>query len=291
MQINKTLQNYAADQSSFVLKAVSFQILPVIITVTQIIIFILSSKVSLFPGEEAMSSIVSTCAEIIAGLYGITTAGYTFFLSRIDALMASDSTLDYIVISIKSRFKYLIWFITFSVMMTLLISIILMYSPMPEKKTIGFFYRLFCNEFILFVVFSIALILIYSILVIDPNCIQKEARKLKRKLSGRSRIPGCVSEFISLYDQIEETCNSMLPKAVLHQLQENKGKQFELTLELLKEQNLVLLPVIQDLTRVHRYYECTVNAMPLSVSQDMCLLARKTLVYLEQTVSNKPAKG
>ena len=75
-----------------------------------------------------MASIVSTCAQIIAGLYGITTAGYTFFLSRIDALMASDKTLDYIVISIKNRFKHLIWYITFSVMMTLMFS-----SMLPMK--------------------------------------------------------------------------------------------------------------------------------------------------------------
>lgn len=62
--------------------------------------------------------VVSTCAQIIAGLYGITMAGYTFFLSRIDALIASDATLDYIVASIKRQFKSLIWYITMNAPLT-----------------------------------------------------------------------------------------------------------------------------------------------------------------------------
>ena len=290
MQLKKSIQNQAASQGELVVKAMSFQITPLIMIGAQVLIVLLSSKISLFPSEDVLMSIVSTCAQIIAGLYGITTAGYTFFLSRIDALTASDSTLDYIVDSIKKRYKYLIWYITFCVMMTLLISICLMYVPVPEEGNAGFFYRLFCNEFVLFVIFSITLILIYSILVISPNCIEKEARKLKKKLGGRFSAPGNAVEFIALYDKIEQRCNAMLPEAVLNQLHENKGKHFELTLELLKEQNLLLLPAVNDLTRIHRYYECMVNSSPIGVSQDMCLLARKALAYLEQVSARVPVK-
>ena len=233
-------------------------------------------------------NIVGTCSEIIAGLYGITLAGYTFFLSRIDALSASDATLDYVVASIKSRFKYLIWYITANVLMTLLTSIVLMYAPVPAGEKIGFFYRLFCNEFLLFVVFSIVLILYYSILVIDPNCIAKEARRLQKKLGGRFSAPGNAVEYIALYDRIEERCNSLLPKTVLNQLHENKGKHFELTLELLEEQHILMKPLIQELTRIHRYYECVVNSSPMRVSQDMCHTAKKALAYLDQIVTKFP---
>lgn len=136
--------------------------IPLTMLAGQILAFGLSVNEGLFPGNDALMNIVSTCSQIIAGLYGITLAGYTFFLSRIDALSTSDATLDYVVGSIKSRFKYLIWYITANVLMTLLISIILMYAPSPVGEQISFFYRLFCNEFILFVVFSIALILYYG---------------------------------------------------------------------------------------------------------------------------------
>ena len=285
MQIKKILHDKASDQGELAVKAMSVQMIPLAMIAGQVLALWLSGKDSLFPGNDALMNIVATCSQIIAGLYGITLAGYTFFLSRIDALSASDATLDYVVASIKSRFKYLIWYITANVLMTLLISIVLMYAPVPTGDEIGFFYRLFCNEFLLFVVFSIVLILYYSILVIDPNCIGKEARKLKRKLGGRFSAPGNAVEFIALYDRIEQRCNSLLPKAVLNQLHENKGKHFELTLELLEEQRILTKPLIQDLTRIHRYYECVVNSTSMRVSQDMCQTAKKALAYLEQIPS------
>ena len=263
-------------------KALSFYSIPLTMVIGQGFVFWLSNKVSFFPGNETFLSIVSTCSEIIAGLYGITLAGYTFFLSRIDSLCASDATLDYVVRSIKTRFKYLIWYITSNVLMTLLISIVLMYSPVPTDEKMGFFYRLFCNEFVLFLVFSIALILYYSILVIDPNCIEKEARKLKRKLGGRFSAPGSAAEYILMYDRIVGACNGLLPQGVLRQLHANKGKHLELTLELLEEQKRLSKSLLHDLTRIHRYYECVVNCSPMQVTQEMCQLAKKTLSSLQE---------
>lgn len=275
------LRSIASEQGEIAVKAVSFHLIPVTMVTLQVFVIWLSTKVSLFPGSETFGSIVSTCAEIVAGLYGITLAGYTFFLSRIDALSASDATLDYVVASIKKRFTYLIWYITSNVLMTLFISIVLMYSPVPTGERLSFFYRLFCNEFVLFVAFSILLILYYSLLVVDPNCIQREARKLKRRLGSRFSPQGNAAEFIALYDRIESHCNTLLPAPVLHQLHENKGKHFELTLELLQEQKLLSKALIADLTRIHRYYECMVNCSPMSVSQELCTLAAKALHQME----------
>ena len=244
----------------------------------------LSGQEHLFPGTDMFMSIVSTCSQIIAGLYGTTLAGYTFFLSRIDALMASDATLDYVVSNIKNRFKLLIWYITFNVLITLAFSMLLMYMPAPTGEEISYFYRLFCNEFVLFLGFSVAMILYYSILVIDPNCIEKEAAKLKKKMSRRGPA-GSTAEFISLYDRIETACNSLIPASVLNQIHENKGKRFEYTIELLGEQGILLLPLIADLTRIHRYYECVINCTPLSVSEEMCILARRVCAAVEQFAS------
>ncbi len=286
--ITKILHSKASEYGKRAAKAMSIQMISFAMVAGQILTFGLSANEGLFPGNEALMNIVSTCSQIIAGLYGITLAGYTFFLSRIDALSASDATLDYVVGSIKSRFKYLIWYITANVLMSLLISIILMYTPAPAGEQISFFYRLFCNEFILFVVFSIALILYYSILVVDPNCISKEAGKLKRKLGGRFSANGNAVEFIAIYDRIQLQCNAMLPEAVLNQLHKNKGDHFELTLELLEEQHRLPKPLLLDLRRIQRYYGCTINCSPLSVSEEMCILARRAVSFLESSSLRLP---
>lgn len=284
---NTPLFSGFGSRQDFALKALSAQIIPPMMIGIHLLMVVLSVKVSLFPDSEVLSDVVSTCAEIIAGLYGITLAGYTFFLSRIDALTASDATLDYVVDSIKNRFKYLIWYITVNVLMTMLISIFLMCCPAPEGERIRYLYRLFCNEFLVSVVFSMMLILYYSILVIDPKCISREAVKLKRRLGGNHCVSGDVVDFIAMYDRIESVCNAMLPEAVLNQLHENKGKHFEYTLQLLEARNALPRAVFSDLIRIHRYYECVVNCSSMTVSQEMCLQAKKALVCLEQVCQKK----
>lgn len=251
----------------------------------QLIIIWASSKVTFFPGMERFLSIVGTWAEIIAGLYGLTLAGYTFFLSRMDALSASDATLDYVVDSIKNRFKYLIWYITSNVLMTLLISLSLMYVPSYAEEKLGFFYRLFCNEFLLFMVFSVALILWYSVQVVNPNCVEKEAKKLKQRIEGYSTVPGNAVDFISCYGEIIEACEAMIPDAVLRQLHKNEGHYFERTLHILDEQKMIPKILLADIRIIHRYYACLINSGSMEVSRDMCQMAKRVQEQLTRKFS------
>lgn len=286
MNIRKKSEKNAQSFGETAVKAVSIQYILISSVVAQIVVVWLSVKGALFPGEETIQSIAGTGSEIIAGLYGLTLAGYTFFLSRIDALMASDVTLDYVVNSIKNRFKYLIWYITGNVLLTLAVSIVLMYCPAPDNVNFAFFYRLFCNEFLVFLGFSVVLILYYSILVIDPNCLEKEAAKLKKRLSRSVGPAGSAVEFIGTYDRIEACCNQLIPESVLGQIRENKGNRFEYSIELLHEQKLLNPALVRDLNRIHRYYSCVVNCRPLSVSAEMCALARHVLQFLEQSADH-----
>ena len=251
----------------------------------QIFVFWVSGNDVYFPNHENLMQVISCCAQIIAGLYGITLAGYTFFLSRIDALMATDHTLDYITDSIKQRYKYLIWYITVNVAITLFISVMMMYYPIESGLIPDYLYRVICNEFILFVAFSTSLILYYSVSVVNPKCIESEARKLKKKLSKSWKQPGSATDFIALYDQIEERCKGLLPANVLHQLNENKGNQFELTLELLRDSIPAIRPLLGDLNRIHRYYECMINCRPMTASQEMCTLALRVRKVLDSISS------
>ena len=288
MNIKKKIQSELTGAGKTLVKAASFQLLPIIAIAGQVLVFWFSRQAELFPDSDARMNVISCCAQIIAGLYGITLAGYIFFLSRMDTLMAADVTLDYIVSSVKLRFKHLIWYITGTVATALFISVFLMYYPESSGIIPPYLYRVIVNEFILFVVFATSLILYYSVGVVDPNCIEKEARRLKKKLGFRFDPVGNVVEFISLYDQIQNRCNAMLPEAVLHQIHRNKGRQFEYTIELLQEQDALPKPLIGDLRRIHRYYECCVNCTPMTVSLDMCLLARKVAVFLNQTTNQLP---
>ena len=288
MNIKKQIQSELAYSGQTLVKAASFQLVPFLAIAGQVPVLWFSCQAELFPDHDARMNIISCCAQIIAGLYGITLAGYTFFLSRIDALMAADMTLDYIVSSVKRRFKYLIWYITGTVAIALLISVFLMYYPESSGIIPDYPYRVIVNEFILFVVFATGLILYYSVGVVNPNCIEKEARKLKNRLEFRFSPAGNVVEFLSLYDQIRNRCNAMVPQSALKQIHENKGRQFACTIELLQDQQTLPRPLLADLRRIHRYYECCINCSPMTVSQDMCLLARKAAAFLNQETIHLP---
>lgn len=280
--LQKKLKTNAARYGDFTFKAISLHYFLIMGVVAQIAVLWLTAQEHLFPGAEVMQSMAGTFAEIIAGLYGITMASYTFFLSRMDSLTATDVTLDYVVDSLKARFKHLIWYITATVLGTLAICLLLMYYPASSKLIPDYAYRLICHEFLLFLGFSVGLILYYSISVINPNSITREAARLKRKLCRHTGVAGSVTEFITLYDRIEETCCRMIPAPVLRQLQDNKGKRFEYIIDLLWETNPELRPVLTELNRIHRYYECMVNCSPMSVSLEMCVQARQVLQFLEE---------
>lgn len=73
-----------------------------------------------------------------------------------------------------------------------------MYCPVPEEVADTFFYRLFCNEFIVFFGSSIIIILYYSLNVVESDCLEKAARKLKKKLSNSVGGEGNIVEFITM---------------------------------------------------------------------------------------------
>lgn len=281
MSLEKQIKKELEAQGASVAKGISVQYIIIIAILSQIVVIVFSVKGIIFPERSVISTIIGICAQIISALYGITLAGYTFFLSRMDSLTAVDATLDYIVQSVKKRFKTLILIITITVAFTLFTSIMIMYMPELTAENHVVFYRLVCNESLMFMMYSIILILYYSIKVIDPNCLEKEAEKLKKKISRQRGPEGNVIDFISMYDKIEAYCNAMIPANVLEQIRENKGKRFEYTIELLYEIKPMMRPIIPELVRVHRYYECVVNCSPKTVTQEMCATAQKILRFLE----------
>ena len=267
------MKNKAKKEKILLARVFSYHILHLISGAIHATAVQLAMVESLFPGHDAMCNIVGTFAEIIAGLYGITLASYTFFLSRIDALTAGDTTLGYVADSVKDSYKYLIWNITTNVVLVLLISGGLLYLPAPEE-TPSFLYRLFFNEFLVFWLHSTILILYYSINVVAPNCLEKQAESLKKKLADPKGPDGDVYDFLSLYERIVRHCESLIPEEILVPMQANKGRSFSCTLELLRVRNAVPDDLRENLWKLYRYHSCVVNCASLSVKQELCELAQ-----------------
>lgn len=133
---------------------------------------------------------------------------------------------------------------------------------------------------------SIVMILYYSISVISPNSIEKTARNLKKKISRINGKEGSILEFIVMYEKITELSNRYIPQNVLNQIQNNKGNHFEYNIELLYQTNITIRPIIPELKRIHRYYQCVVNCTPMTVSQEMCIIAQRVILFLKNLSKN-----
>lgn len=77
---------------------------------------------------------------------------------------------------------------------------------------------------------------------------------------------------------MERRCEALVDSAVLNQIYENKGRRFEYAIELLMLGDPAMVPLLLKVRRIHRYYECTVNCSPMTVTKEMCALAQKTEV-------------
>lgn len=261
---------------------VKYQLYSILSAIPHLAVMWLSSIESIFLDEETLMSVISSFAEIIAGLYGITMAGYTFFLSRIDALVAADTTLDYIVSCVKQRYKKLIIYISFNVGFTLIFCLVIMTNPISNGREY-YLYRLFCNEFFAFLCSSIGLILYYSGSVIDPNSISNEADIQKKLLSSDVNEVDDVTEFVALYKKIALKCNELIPTDVLSQIHADKGQRLEYTIKFLEMHRPDLKALVDDIVKVHRYYQCMVNCKTMSVTQEICVTANSLLSLLEKT--------
>ena len=61
---------------------------------------------------DAVSSVMSTCSEVLAGLYGITLTGYIFFADRFKDTSREDESLYDAVQALLIRYNHLAGFIS-----------------------------------------------------------------------------------------------------------------------------------------------------------------------------------
>ena len=61
---------------------------------------------------DAVSSVMSTCSEVLAGLYGITLTGYIFFADRFKDTSRDDESLYDAVQALLLRYNHLAGFIS-----------------------------------------------------------------------------------------------------------------------------------------------------------------------------------
>lgn len=238
---------------------------------------------------DAVSSVMSTCSEVLAGLYGITLTGYIFFADRFKDTSRDDESLYDAVQALLLRYNHLAGFISLMCLVcTVLAEGIVLYGTntlLPAGML-----RFWINETLLLSFGTFNLILYFVISVLDPHKVERISSQKKSKIS-EDTTTGDIEEFMAVWGEIEDNLLALREELISRMRfipGANKNKpQLVQTLEVLRNYGRINMNLWRKLDKLRQYHNLTLHDLNMSVSQEMCTLAKDVLTELERKTNAK----
>lgn len=257
-----------------------------VISVIAQIVIILDCMYPLFSYEtDAVSSVMSTCAEVVAGMYGITLTGYIFFADRFQDTSREDESLYDIVQALLIRYNHMAGFIALLCLVCIVIGEgIVLYGNNTLLPPTA--YRFWVDETLLFFFCTFNFILYFVISVLDPQKISRISSQKKEKLSD-DKEQGDLNQFLADYSAIEQMIYGQLEKMLTSmRFVPNPAKsgrpKMVATLETLRNYSRISHAMWRKLERLRQYYNMALHDPSLTVSREICDLAREVRQEMEE---------
>ena len=232
---------------------------------------------------DAVSSVMSTCSEVLAGLYGITLTGYIFFADRFKDTSRDDESLYDAVQALLIRYNHLAGFISLMCLVcTVLAEGIVLYGT--NTLLPAGLHRFWINETLLMCFCTFDLILYFVISVLDPHKVERISNQKKSKIS-EDTTTGDIEEFMAVWSEIENnllTLREDLISKMRFVPGANRNKpQLVQTLEVLRNYGRINMNLWRKLDKLRQYHNLSLHDVNMAVSQEMCDLAKHVLTELE----------
>ena len=231
---------------------------------------------------DAVSSVMSTCSEVIAGMYGITLTGYIFFADRFQNTPKDDESLYDAVQALLIRYNRMAGIQS---LMCLICIVCGEFMVLYGSNTIlpNWLYRFLVNEILLMFFVTFDVILYFVISVLDPNKISRISTQKMAKLS-KDQTEGDADAFQADWSVIEGELR-LLRESLLKTIRfipGGKGKpELVHTLEILRNYGRIGHGLWRDLEKLRQYRNLSLHDISATVSQEMCELAKKVRAELE----------
>lgn len=233
---------------------------------------------------DAISSVMSTCAEILAGLYGITLTGYIFFSERFQNMPKDDESLYDAVQALTLRYNHMAGYISVLCLFCILLAeSIVLYGNNTVFPPV--LYRFWVDETLLLCLFAFELILYFVISVLDPQKVTRISNEKKAKLS-EDLTEGDPEEFLAVWQQIEDSLYA-LREEMNRKLRITPGRyekekpHLRQTLDALRNYGRINYSLWKKLEKLRQYHNLSLHDVNLSVSKEMCNLAQEVLKDLK----------
>lgn len=234
---------------------------------------------------DAVSSVMSTCSEVVAGLYGITLTGYIFFADRFQDTSREDESLYDIVQALLVRYNHLAGFIAVLCLMCIVLGEgIVIYGTNTILHPV--LYRFIVWETLLFFFCTFNFILYFVISVLDPQKISRISSQKKEKLSD-DKESGDLAQFLADYSQIEQLLYGQLEKMLgsmrfVPNPAKSRKPRMVATLETLRNYSRISHSLWRKLERLRQYHSMTLHDPNMHVTKEICQLAKEIRQELEQ---------
>ena len=232
---------------------------------------------------DSVSTVMSTCAEVLAGLYGITLTGYIFFSDRFQNTSKEDESLYDAVQALLLRYNHMAGIISLLCLVCIVLGEgLVLYGTntlLPQQ-----IYRFWVNETLLLYFLTFDFVLYFVINVLDPHKVSRISSQKKAKLS-EDTATGDPEKFIEDWTAIEEKLQALQEKLIRDvRLVPGAGKhkpQIVHALEILRNYGRISSGLWRKLDKLRQYRNLTLHDSDMTVSQEMCDLAHSTRTELE----------
>lgn len=234
---------------------------------------------------EAVSSVMSTCSEVVAGLYGITLTGYIFFADRFRDTSQEDESLYDAVQALLVRYNHMAGIISILCLVCIVCGEgIVLYGTNTLLPTP--LYRFWVNETLLLFFWTCNFILYFVISVLDPHKISRISTQKKAKISD-DKTAGDAEAFMEDWRAVEESLYTLREKLISNlrfvpTASSKTRPQIVQTLELLRNYGRIGHSLWRKLDRLRQYHNLALHDPTMTVSQEMCNLVKEALAELEE---------
>lgn len=250
-----------------------------------VIIGLCLSPVEVF-SMEAISQVMSTSTEVIAGLYGLTLTGYIFFLDRLQQQAEDDDLLEDIITLLKKRYHNMVLLLS-GICFTAIVSAFGFMIYNTETNLIPQdVYEFWAYETLLLVIVTLVFNIYFVITVVDPDKIPRASLKYKKKLSTGDKEFGSLQEFLQDYEDIEQLLIAKSEGLAVSQIGTNPWKALKHLngKEKIEIRKLVSDPLLRKLSIVGQYYSYMVFSQELTVTKEMCDMAKEVKKELSEII-------
>lgn len=215
----------------------------------------------------------SSMAQIIGSVFGLTLTAYVFFVDKFKESTQGDDTYYDATISLLRQFFYTLVLIATTCGLTILACILGIISLHNWTTA----YPLIINESVLLFILGIVSILLFGVMLLDPDKLDKEIKRQAESVREQEATdrPGDFTEFLKYYNLLQEVIinfasSLVYNKEVSIQAYRNYKPQIIQSLKVLNGKQIINGALSAEIDDLRMYRNGLVHGVDFKIPQSAC---------------------